>query len=412
MVSGRAVIARTSPYRPVLSHPVLRRLLPGIGLSALGDGMAIVAVTWLALQLAPPGTRGAWVAVAVAAYTLPSVAGTLVLGRWLGGRDGARLAGADATVRAVALGAIPIAYAMGLLTPIVYVVLLALSALLHSWGSAGRYTLVAEVLPAEHHLPGNALLGAIAEASAIGGPPLAGLLTAWAGPVWVIAADAGTFAVLALSYHFAVPRGLRPPPPPAGASRTAGFRVIRHDRDLLGLLLLTFGFFFLFGPVYVALPLYVADDLGAPATVLGWFYTAFGVGALVGALLAGYLRRLPLWPVTLAIVLAVGFSLLPLGLGAPVPVSMLALGVGGAIWAPYMPASMALFQRSTTPANRAVVLAANGAVTVVAVPAGTILGGPLTEAFGPRGALLACALGIVAFGLLAAATKLIRRSVE
>jgi DHA3 family macrolide efflux protein-like MFS transporter len=392
-----------TPYWPVISHPVLRRLLPGLAVSALGDGMAGVAVSWLALQLAAPATRGAWVAAAVAAYTLPSVLGTMLFARRLGHQDGARLAGWDATLRAACLAAIPLAYATGTLTPILYVVLLACSSLLHGWGSAGRYTLIAELLPPEHYLAGNALIGAVAEAAAIGGPPLAGLLTAAAGPAWVIAADATTFAVLALSYRFAMPRTIRPAPPRTGASRTAGFTVIRRQPRLLGLLTLTFGFFFLFGPVYVALPLYVADDRHGSATLLGWFFTAFGVGALGGALVAGYLRRLPLWPVTIGVVVMFGLSLLPIGLGAPVLVSLLAMAVGGAIWAPYMPTSMALLQRSTTPTNRAQVLAANGAVTVVSVPAGTILGGPLVALFGARHTLLLCGLTITAFGVAAAA---------
>ncbi|GIM98027.1 MFS transporter [Paractinoplanes toevensis] len=398
-----------TPYWPVISNPVLRRLLPGLAVSALGDGMAIVAVSWLALRLATPGTRGTWVAFAVAAYTLPSVLGTIVLGRWLGHRDGARLAGWDATLRAASLAAIPLAYALGTLTPLVFVILLACSSLLHSWGSAGRYTLIAELLPAEHHLAGNALIGAIAEAAAIGGPPLAGFITAATGPVWVIAADAATFAVLALSYRFAVPRAVRAAPPPATASRTAGLRVILGHRRLAGLLALTFGFFFLFGPVYVALPLYVADDLGGSAALLGWFFTAFGAGALAGALLTGYLRRLPLWPVTIGVVISFGLTLVPIGLGAPVAVSLAALAVGGAIWAPYMPTAMALLQRSTTPGNRAPVLAANGAVTVVSVPAGTILGGPLVGLLGAQHALLLCGLTITLFGVVAAALVTLHR---
>jgi predicted MFS family arabinose efflux permease len=397
-----------SPYRPVLTHPVLRRLLPGLGVSALGDGMAIVAISWLALQLAPPGGRGTWVALAVAAYTLPSVLGTLLLGRWLAGRDGARLAGWDATLRAVALAAIPIAYATGTLTPIRYVALLACSSLLHSWGSAGRYTLIAEVLPAEHHVAGNSVVSVFNEAAAIAGPPLAGLLAVHGGPVVVIAVDAASFAVLALTYRLAVPP--HPPrPPAAGASRGTGLRVILRDRRLLGMMTLSAGFFFLFGPVYVALPLFVADDLHASATLLGWFYTAFGVGALAGALLAGYLRRLPLWPVTIGIVIAFGLSMVPAGLGAPLPVSLAAFVAGGLIWAPYMPLSMALFQRATTPDNRAVVLAANGAVLVVSVPGGTILGGPLVELLGAPGTLLACGLSTVTFGLAAAAFRLLTR---
>jgi len=67
-------------YYPALRHPVLRRLLPGVLASALGDGMSAVAIAWLALRLAPPGTRGLWVGAAVAAYSLPGALGAVVLG--------------------------------------------------------------------------------------------------------------------------------------------------------------------------------------------------------------------------------------------------------------------------------------------------------------------------------------------
>jgi hypothetical protein len=59
--------ARSSPYYPALSHPVLRRVLPGAAASALGDGMSAVAIAWLALKLAPEPSRGLLVGAAVAA---------------------------------------------------------------------------------------------------------------------------------------------------------------------------------------------------------------------------------------------------------------------------------------------------------------------------------------------------------
>jgi hypothetical protein len=43
-------------------------------------------------------------------------------------------------------------------------------------------------------------------------------------------------------------------------------------------------FFFLYGPVEDALPLYVASDLHARAPLLGAYRTAFGLGALVASL--------------------------------------------------------------------------------------------------------------------------------
>lgn len=119
--------------------------------------------------------------------------------RWRG-RSGAHLAALDGALRAVFLGAIPILAAAGALSIGRYVLLLALSALLSAWGSAGRYTLVAQVLPSDLHLPANALLTVIAEASTVAGPVLAGLLIAFVGAPAVLAVDAATFAVLALSF--------------------------------------------------------------------------------------------------------------------------------------------------------------------------------------------------------------------
>jgi hypothetical protein len=112
-LAGRA---RTSPYYPALAHPLLRRVLPGAAMSALGDGMSVVAIAWLALKLAPEPSRGLLVSAAVAAYSLPGAAGAVVLRRRLRGRGGARLAFVNAVLRAAALGASGTLLASGLTT--------------------------------------------------------------------------------------------------------------------------------------------------------------------------------------------------------------------------------------------------------------------------------------------------------
>ena len=143
--------ARTSPYYPALGHPVLRRILPATAASALGDGMSAVAIAWLALRLAPAasgaGGRGLWVGAAVAAYSLPGAAGAVALRRWLRGRGGARLTFINAVLRACALGLIACLALAGLLGPAVYVALLGVSSVLSAWGVAGKYTLIADLLP-------------------------------------------------------------------------------------------------------------------------------------------------------------------------------------------------------------------------------------------------------------------------
>ncbi|MGI5240790.1 MFS transporter [Dactylosporangium sp. CA-139066] len=387
---------RSSPYWPVVSHPQLRRVLPGLAISALGDGMSIVAISWLALQLAPTAQRGIWVAVAVAAYSLPSAAGGVLLGRFMSGRGGAQLAGWNAILRAVSLAAIVALYGLGRLNAATYVALLAVSSLLAAWGSAGRYALVAELLPGRHHLPANAVMTTIGEFATIVGPPLAGFLIGWSNAVVVIAVDAVSFMLLAVTYRLALPAPARRAE--TAPARTGGFHLIRREPALIGLLSLSFGFFLLFGPFYAALPIHVAEDLHAPATLLGAYYTAFGIGAVAGGLITGYLRRWRLWPTTVGIVIAFGAALLPLGLGAPTGLALTSFALAGAVWAPYMSTSMALFQRSAPADQLTRVLAANGSVLVIAVPLGTVLGAPLVTAIGARETLLACAVATLALG--------------
>jgi len=201
---------------------VLRRVLPGAAASALGDGMSAVAIAWLALKLAPEPSRGLLVGAAVAAYSLPGAVGAVALRRWLGGRGGARLASVNAMLRAAALGLIGGLALAGRLGPAGYVALLAVSSLLSAWGVAGKYTLIADLLPPDQRVAGNTVFGLADRTSLMIGPALAGLLAAATGPAVVITADAVSWAVLAISYARIAPLAARlaralPPHSPPGA---------------------------------------------------------------------------------------------------------------------------------------------------------------------------------------------------
>ena len=398
---------RTSPYYPALSHPVLRRILPATAASALGDGMSAVAIAWLALRLAPADSRGLWVGAAVAAYSLPGAAGAVVLRRWLHGRGGARLTFINAVLRACALGLIGCLALAGLLGPAGYVALLGVSSLLSAWGVAGKYTLVADLLPPEQRVAGNTVLGLADQLSLMIGPALAGLVTAAAGPAVVIAADAVSWVVLAVSYARIGPLATRlaraREAPDPKASDSGAWAVIRSSPVLPGLLALSFVFYLLYGPVDVALPVHVAVDLHGSAALLGAFWAVFGVGAVIGELAAPFLRRWRVWPTMTAIVLGWGLALVPLGLPGPLWVALAAFFAGAVIWGPWMSLSMAVFQDASPPGALAQVIAARGSLLILAAPLGTALGGPLVAALGARGTLLASALGTIVLGLITAA---------
>ncbi|MEU7823575.1 MFS transporter [Catellatospora sp. NPDC049133] len=386
-------------------HPALRWIMPAQLVSALGDGMSMVAVAWLAVQIAPDGQAGVWTGLAVAAYALPAPLGAAVLAPLMRRLRAAQLVAADASVRAVTLGAVAVLAVNGLLEPVVFVALLAVSSLLHAWGSAGVYTLVAELLPEDDQVTGNALLSTFAQSAFVVGPGLAGGLTALTGPGWVIGVDAASFAVLAvaawtLAARQATTAGTTDP---SDAPESSGWRAILDRPRLLGLLAVTCVFFFLYGPVEVALPVHVAHGLHGSPGLLGLYWTVFGIGATAGSLATVLLRHLPPWRVVVAVIVGWGAALLPLGLTDAVVPGLVGFAFGGLIYGPFTAISTALFQRGTPPQVLSRVLAARSALTAPATGLGTLLGGPVVTAIGGRATLLISALLTIALGLAVAA---------
>ena len=187
---------------------------------------------------------------------------------------------------------------------------------------------------------------------------------------------------------------------------------IARSRPLAGLLALTVAFFFLYGPVEVALPLYVTGPLHGSAALLGLFWTVFGIGATAGSIIAGLTRRLPVWPVLMAAVIGWGAALAPLGLlRLPVP-ALACFAAGGLLYAPYPALSATLFQRESPTELLSQVLAARGALTVLATPLGTALGGPLTAWLGAQHTLLVSAAATIASGLAAIALLTTQRGIR
>ncbi|WP_327676248.1 MFS transporter [Kitasatospora sp. NBC_00458] len=558
MISSARLLSRLPrEYRPLFAHGPFRRLLPAFAVSDLGDGMSVVAVAWLALQLAPPGAPGLLVVAAVAAYVLPGAVGGLLLGRWLRGLPARRLIRADAWTRAVLLGCVPVAWVLGLLGPVLYLALLAGSSLLHAWGSSAKYALVAEAVPAGQRLAANALLSTSTWVATIAGPALAGALAAAVAPAWLIGLDALSFAVLAVRAGHPrgggggvaasggssdVGAGARPGGPceacgavglvgsgpggggdvgsvdssgagsgpgvagggdvgsggssgvravavsgpdpgagaavgfggspvvasgvgadadtggvavsggssdagsgsgvrtgaaarpggpsdavpgagpcagaeagPDGAPRSApgagprrsgeGLRALRARPDLLALLAVTWLFNLFYGPVEVALPLFVGQDLHAGPGVLGLYWMAFGLGAALGTVAVGALRRLPVWPVLLGIVAGHGLAMLPFALHGPGWPSIAGFALAGVVYGPYSALALSLFQDRTPPAALTAVLALRSSVLLTAGPTGTALGGPLTAALGPRPVLVGTGLAMVAVAVAAAALR-------
>jgi MFS family permease len=216
----------------------------------------------------------------------------------------------------------------------------------------------------------------------------------------VLAFDAASYLYLAFMAGRLRGRGAvgrRPPIPLRRSVRT----LVRHP-GLLGLLVLSFLFNLLYGPIEVAVPVFVADRLGGDPAVLGWIWGAFGAGAVVGALITGSLRRLPLWPVALGIVGGWGLAVLPLAQFGTLAAAIAGFAVGGLIYAPYGSVSITLLQQKAPLDELASLSAFRSAVLVMASPLGAALGGLLVGGLGATGTIRLS--GLATLGLAAAGT--------
>jgi MFS family permease len=389
-------------YRVLLKDRRARRLLSGLGVSSLGDGMSTVTIAWLAVRTAPAGAVGLYVGLAVAAYTLPGAVGAIALARLLRHRPPRALVLTHCLLRTVFLGTIVVLSAAAVLAPAAYIGLLAGSSLLASWGTAGEYTMLAELGGPEGRLAANALASAQVALATIIGPVLAGILLTRIAPSWLLAFDAASFAFLGVqAWRTHIEASTSEQPIDTRAAQS-GLRLLRRA-DLLGLLVLTWLFFFLYGPVEDALPVYVATDLHSQSGLLGVYWTSFGFGAFASTILTGMLRGRSSRLITLLIVAGWGACLVPFAF-APVAVTIACFALGGLVYGPFIPFTYALFQSATTSANLPRLLAARSAALIVATPLGTAIGGPLVAALGAGRTLTASGAATVLLAAVAAAT--------
>jgi len=236
----------------------------------------------------------------------------------------------------------------------------------------------------------------------VAGPAIAGVITAAASAAAVLGIDALSWLVYAACIILArAPGSASQPRAAAEANTRSGLRIISGSPILLGLLILTLPFFFFYGPVEVALPILVKDNLHQSAAILGAFWTGFGVGALIGSVIFGVIRRVPPLRVALAIIVGWGAALAVIPF-AGLPGGIVAFALGGLIWAPYPILVATVLQQQASGRDLTALSAAWTSMTMLATPLGTAAGGPLVAAVGAPGTLLISALATVAIMPVAA----------
>lgn len=372
-------MSRLSTFAGLRSSPLrsgaFLRLWLGLSLSYVGDQFTTIALLWFVLQLTGSGVA---VSLVLLCFQLPGMLTGPLLGALLDRWQPRLVMGVDNGVRALLIGAIPGLYLLGALQLWqIYALALLAGALAPATGAGVR--VVVPYLVAEEALErANALASTSVQFALLLGPALAGIVVARFGGPWALLVDAASFLVMALLVVSLPPiaRQRRDDSSPAKQAWLGGFALIVRRKEIRLLTSLSVIFFFAYGPLEAALPLYSDRTLHAGAEGYGLLWTGFGVGALVGALLTGVVAARFRPGITQPLIAILwGAFLCPLLIVRSLPLALLCLALGACSWAPYTPIEASLLQRLIPPAMRGQVFGARLALTTAAAPLGAVVGG-------------------------------------
>jgi MFS family permease len=269
----------------ILRQRSIAALLTSQVISSFGTQMTFLALPWFVLETTGSPTRmGIVLAVEMLPVALLGIPSGTVVTR-LGARN-TMLVGD--LCRAPILLSIPVLHTAGVLS---FPVLLALVALLGVFIApyfASQRLVLPEILGDDERAvsQANAVLEGAQRASSLLGPALAGVLIASIGAPNVLYIDAATFVVSFTVLLLFVPR--RAPIAPTDDSRgvLAGIRFLLRDRVLRvlgGTALIANGMGTMLA---AALPVLAYEEFDGSSRVAGAFFAAFGIGAVVGSIVA------------------------------------------------------------------------------------------------------------------------------
>lgn len=398
--------------RSPLRLPAYRRLWLGLVISRLGDMFTVIALLWFVLDLTGSATA---LSLLLLCFSLPALLSSPLLGWLLDHYQPRDIMLLDNLARALVIGAIPLVYWLGGLTLWAMYALALCAGALAPATSVGIRVIMPHLVPDNELEKANAWASASDQFAALAGPALAGLLVALLGGPPVMLIDAVSFLGMALLV-WRLPDVIRTPAAESAASRRAwgGFDALLHLKPVRIITAMSAVFFFAYGPLEPALPLYSQEVLRAGAAGFGLLWTGFGAGALLGLLAIPWAIRYPRPGVTFAVIAVVwGVLLAPLMLITNLALAMLFLGLAGCAWAPYTTIETSLLQRLTPEQMRGQVFGARGTVMVAATPLGILAGGLLLEAWPAPIVIGFSALACIAAGvggLLAPTLRRIRRA--
>jgi MFS family permease len=370
----------------LVRYPVFGRLWLGRLISLFGDSFTLIALPWFVLQTTGSGTATAGILLT---FQLPAIVTGLFIGSLLDRFQPRGIIAIDNGLRSLIIGLIPGLYWLGLLDLWLLFGLTFFAGMLAPATEIGSRTVLPELVADQDLEAANMLWSFNLNFSLVIGPAVAGLLVASFGGPSVLLLDAGTFAVMALAAVTLPTLKRAKPAVRTPLAERLGLRQLWSMKPVRLTTLLSLVFFFSYGPLEAALPLYSGVVLQTDARGYGLLWSALAVGALIGTLSSTALsKRLRLSVGLPLIALLWGASLLPMAIVTDLWLAVGLLFLGGLMWGPYTPMETTLLQRTIPKSQLGRVFGARSTLLTGGSPLGLAVGG-LLLAFAPSTLVIA-----------------------
>ncbi len=275
----------------VFASGSFRKLWAATTLSLFGDFFSYIALAWLVLQLTGSSLALGTVLVVQA---LPRAV-LMAVGGALADRLSPRLTMLGSmALRAAVVAPLAVLVITGRVQMCEVYGMAVVFGVVDAFFMPARQSILPKVVTDHELEPGNAVLNVTAQIAVILGPVLGGVIVAVFGTGWAFAGDATCFAlgfllILWLPAARRVNAGVSHPDGGLGGQIAAGFRYAWADVGIrVMLIVIAVVDFAANGALGVGIPTLAHGRFAAGATGFGILFGAWGVGATVGALSAGF----------------------------------------------------------------------------------------------------------------------------
>jgi len=352
-----------------------RRLVVSLFVGRIGGQMLTVAfVLFVLARYQSPALAGA----ATFLLIFPGLLLSPIAGALLDRYGKARLITVDYGVIAMTLFVIAGLSVIHGLPPALLLAICVVASLTGPLSAAGARSIFPTLVPGHLWERANALDSSSHVLATVIGAPLAGILVAFAGPEWALAATAALFAIAGAAVLGV--RDLGPRERGAGVLGEAwsGLVYVLRNRTLAGLALTFFAFGVGWGCLVIAVPVLLLGRLHQGPATVGYVWGAVGAAGFVSTLIVGRLKtggRERQLMVGSIIAMAAGIAVLPLASSvALVAAAMVAVAL---VETPFDIAFLTLRQRRTDPGRFGRAFAVSVSLNMVGGPVGSAIAGPL-----------------------------------